>query len=109
MKEAGRQEHCEKCNAMLNRAYQDENKSMLGTQRGETFWSQAMAISPSQAEEHRRLFPNVRVRSDGCIGFDSVKDRSDYCDRTGFYKTPGKKKRRETKIPVEKKSPPTPA
>jgi hypothetical protein len=91
----------------MNRDYGSELKGVIGTEQGDTFWSQSLAISPSQAIEHKRMFPNVRVRSDGCLGFDSVKERESYIDRTGFYKVPGKT-RRQTK-PVKKKSPSTPA
>lgn len=108
MKESSRQERCTVCNVEMSRDFTAENKAATGTEKGETFWSQSLAISPSQAAEHRRLFPNVRVRSDGCLGFDSVKDRSNYCERTGFYKVPGKQKRRATKVST-KKSPSTPA
>jgi hypothetical protein len=114
MREAGQEECCPSCPGtadggyvLMNRDYGSEGKGIVGTEKGDTFWSQSLAISPSQFEEHKRLFPNVRVRSDGCIGFDSVKERSEYCDRTGFYKAPGKAKRRSTKKPV--KNQPTPA
>lgn len=70
-----------------------ELSNVNGTAKGDTFWSQSMAISPDQAAEHRRLFPNVRVREDGCIGFDSVKERADYCEKCGFEKQPGKPRR----------------
>lgn len=114
MTEAARQEHCKHCSTpeegvVMNRDYHNERKGVVGTEKGDTFWSQSMAISPSQAAEHRRLFPNVRVREDGCLGFDSVKERDAYCDRTGFYKVPGKQKRRTKKIPVKKATPSTPA
>jgi hypothetical protein len=114
MRQAGDEEYCTRCaqegdgTVVLNRDYGNERKGVTGTRKGKTFWSQSLAISPSQANEHERMFPNVRVRADGCLGFDSVKERSDYCDRTGFYKRPGKKRRRTTKIPVTK-SPSTPA
>jgi len=114
MKNASDEEYCTRCaqedrtTIVLNRDFGSERKGITGTEKGETFWSQSLAISPSQAAEHRRMFPNVRVRGDGCLGFDSVKERSDYCDRTGFYKRPGKKKRRTKKMPV-KQSPSTPA
>lgn len=108
MKDADRQESCVICDKVMVRDYGAESKGVVGTEKGETFWSQSLAISPSQAAEHKRLFPNVRVRSDGCIGFDSVKERDAYIDRTGFYKVPGKSKRKGKRIPV-KKSPSTPA
>jgi hypothetical protein len=81
------------CGAEMYRDLHSELSSVCGTEKGDTFWSQSLAISPSQIAEHRRLFPNVKVRHDGCLGFDSVKDREKYCEATGFEKKPGKPRR----------------
>jgi len=50
------------------------------------FTSQSMAINPCQAAEHRALFPDVEVKPDGCIRFDSVRKRERYMDVCGFHK-----------------------
>lgn len=81
------------CGADMRRDLHSELSNANGTEKGETFWSQSLAISPNQIEEHRRLFPNVKVRADGCIGFDSVREREKYCEATGFHKQPGKPRR----------------
>jgi hypothetical protein len=60
--------------------------AVLGTEKGDTFWSESLAISPDQAAEHRRQFPDVKIDTEGRLGFDSVKQRSDYCEKTGFVK-----------------------
>ena len=60
--------------------------NIIGCQSGKTFWSESLAINPDQAAEHRRLFPNVKIDSEGRLGFDSVKERSDYIEQTGFIK-----------------------
>lgn len=82
----------------MHRDFGGELPAPTGTEKGETFWSQSLAIHPEQTAEHRRLFPNVRVREDGCIGFDSAKERERYCKATGFHKVPGKLRRQGTKI-----------
>lgn len=50
------------------------------------FVSQSMAINPDQAAEHRELFPDVEIKSDGCLGFNSVRQREKYMDTCGFHK-----------------------
>lgn len=89
---------CEVCGSDMLRDFQSEGHNITGTEVGKTFWSQSLAINPCQTEEHRRKFPNVRVREDGVIGFDSVKERESYCNATGFEKAPGKRKRSATRI-----------
>ncbi len=54
--------------------------------------SQALAISPEQIEEHRKLFPGVEVLPDGCIKFDSYKQHDNYLKKAGFQKSPQKLK-----------------
>jgi hypothetical protein len=51
-----------------------------------SFESQSMAINPAQAAEHRSLFPDIEVKPDGVISFDSVRKREKYMDRCGFHK-----------------------
>ena len=48
--------------------------------------SASLAINPCQTRAHKKLFPGVDVLSDGQIRFNSVKQQSDYCDKTGFDK-----------------------
>jgi putative FmdB family regulatory protein len=87
---------CE-CGTPARRDFTSELPNATGTQRGDTFWSESLAISPDQTAEHRRFFPNVQVDREGRLGFDSVRERSDYLDRCGFDKKPGKPKRTGTR------------
>ena len=57
-----------------------------GRQFAETHWSDSLAISPSQVKAHQKLFPDVRVRPDGVVGFDSVAQQDQYLNKTGFVK-----------------------
>lgn len=88
---------CE-CGGNMSRDYNAERPNANGTEKGDTFWSQSLAINPSQIAEHRRLFPDVEVRADGCLGFNSNAVRERYCDATGFYKEPGKSKRNSKQL-----------
>jgi len=52
--------------------------------------SQSLAIMPSQKEEHEKLFPDIKVRDDGCLEFNDIKKYDEYMDKTGFVKIPQK-------------------
>jgi len=84
MRDSDKIEVCPACNADMRRVYGSVN--VTGTQSADTFWSQSLAINPDQAAEHRRLFPDVKIDVEGRLGFDSIKQRSDYCTATGFEK-----------------------
>ena len=63
-----------------------------------THVSESLAISPSQIPTHRKIFPGVDVLPDGRIAFNSVKQQSDYGDKTGFEKLPQKIRKKGKKI-----------
>lgn len=67
----------------------------LGNRGDYRFESQSLAIAPSQIAEHRQSFPDVDVRSDGVLTFNSIKSQDDYYKKTGFYKVPQKIKKRK--------------
>jgi hypothetical protein len=56
--------------------------------------SESLAINPNQIEEHRKLFPDVKVRGDGVLEFTSFKSHDKYLEQTGFVKHPQKIKNR---------------
>lgn len=62
-----------------------------------TIWSDSLAISPTQIEEHKRLFPDIPVDLQGRPGFDNFPDHDKYLEKTGFVKMPGKKRKRSRK------------
>lgn len=62
------------------------------------FVSASLAINPSQAAAHRKLFPNVGVLPDGRLEFKSVRSHDKYLEATGFVKHPQKIKRRGVRI-----------
>lgn len=48
--------------------------------------SHSLAMCPSQIPEHNRLFPDIKVRADGCPVFDNFKKHDDYLKKTGMQK-----------------------
>lgn len=80
---------CSACSGALCAGYPPSRVSDLrghGRQFETTHWSDSLAIAPSQVEAHQRLFPEIRVRPDGVVGFDSVKQQDEYLNKTGFVK-----------------------
>ena len=59
--------------------------------------SDSLAMSPTQVEEHKRKFPNIKIDSECRPVFDNFKDHDAYLEKTGFAKMPGKKKKRSRK------------
>ena len=80
------------------RDFQAEHAGAGDKEYGETRYSQSLAMSPDQIEEHKRLFPDIKVRADGCPGFDSYRQHDDYLKKTGFVKLPQRNRRRVTKL-----------
>ncbi len=60
--------------------------------------SDALAVHPSQIAEHRGMFPDIKVHSDGRPEFTSFKQHEKYLEATGFVKQPQKKRRTLKKI-----------
>jgi hypothetical protein len=60
--------------------------------------SESLAINPSQAKAHTKMFPGVAVLPDGKLEFTSVKSQEQYCDKTGFHKVTQKTKTKGVRI-----------
>ena len=84
---------CGECGIALDRDYTAHGDvGIVGCETAKTFWSQSLAISPSQVQEHRELFPDVLVDSEGLVGFTSVKQREKYLEKIGMEKVPARTK-----------------
>ena len=60
--------------------------------------SDSLAMNPNQIPEHRRLFPNVQVTSEGQPVFDNFSDHEAYLEKCNIVKEPQKKKKRGKRI-----------
>ncbi len=78
------------CNKIMSRVYSFNQ----GGGSGYSHISDALAVGPSQIMEHKRLFPDIKVHSDGRPEFTSVKQQSDYMDTCGFHKYKQKLKKK---------------
>lgn len=86
------------CGGETGRDFNGECAGNGNKEYGETKWSQSLAINPNQIAEHKRLFPDVKVRADGCPGFDSVQQHDRYLEKTGFQKLPQRIRRKGKRV-----------
>lgn len=71
-------------------------KCNLTTPGDYNFVSTSLAINPSQAAAHKKLYPDVDIHANGSLEFKSVRSHDKYLDKTGFVKQPKKEKPRGT-------------
>lgn len=62
--------------------------------------SDSLAVNPNQVEEHRRLFPDVKILDDGRPVFEDYKTHDAYLEKTGFVKKRQRIKHRTKKATV---------
>jgi hypothetical protein len=89
-------EMCEDCGEPIYYVYTRNESGIADGDYSHT--SASLAINPCQTKAHRKLFPGVDVLPDGRIGFNSVKQQSDYLKKTGFVKHPQKIKKKGERI-----------
>ena len=97
MKKADEPQFC-KCGYQMQRDYQSDVFNPGNKEYGKTKWSDSLAINPEQIAEHKRLFPDIPVDSDGRPGFDNYKQHDNYLEKTGFRKVRQKIRRRGKRI-----------
>ena len=92
-------EFCD-CGAIMNRDFKAEHVLVGAGRRSyhKPIVSDSMAVSPSQVEEHRRLFPDVKVLDDGRPVFDNFSDHEKYMKKCNIVKEPQKKRKRGKRI-----------
>ena len=90
---------CTECGVIMHRDICAENPhaQSRGSCYSKEIHSDSLAISPSQVEEHKRKFPNIKIDLECRPVFDNYPDHDAYLEKTGFVKMPGKKKRKSRK------------
>jgi len=81
------------CGADMVRDYQTDLVNVGGRDYHKAIHSDAMAISPTQVAEHKRLFPDIEIDSQCRPVFDNFTKHEDYMKKCGIVKTPQKIKR----------------
>ena len=89
-----------RCGELMRRDFKAD-KPMAGNRTyHKPIVSDSLAVSPTQVEEHRRLFPDVKILDDGRPVFEDYKTHDAYLEKTGFVKRPQKIKHRTKKATV---------
>lgn len=86
------------CGKEMQRDFQVEAVRAGGKDYRRAIVSDSLAVSPKQIEQHKKLFPDIKITSEGQPVFDSYKKHQRYLDQCGFIKHPAKRKRKGKKI-----------
>jgi len=94
--ELDRQEWCVECTQRMKR--QVSIPRVHSDSYHKPIHSDALAIHPSQREEHMKKYPDVKLDNENRPILDSYKKHDEYLEKRGVYKPPGRKRRKGTKI-----------
>ena len=89
---------CLECDKEMTRDFGRERAGQGNKQYAKPFVSDSLAMNPDQIPEHNRLFPGIKVLSDGRPTFHDYKQHDDYLKKTGFHKEPQKIKHRRKRV-----------
>jgi len=92
------------CGVNMRRDYAAQKTNAGNKEYAKTKYSDSLAISPSQVEEHKKLFPDVKIDSQCRPGFDNYRQHNDYLEKTGFFKEVGKRKKRGRRLGGKKET-----
>jgi putative FmdB family regulatory protein len=87
---------CSECKTEMVRDYQAEAVNISGRDYRRPIVSDSLAISPEQIAEHKQLFPDIQVTSEGQPVFDNYSQHNKYLEKTGFRK----KRKRRRRVPT---------
>ena len=90
---------CQQCGTSMQRNYASEHAHASADSYATPIHSDALAISPDQVEEHRRMFPDIELDSECRPVFTKYSTHDAYLEKAGFVKHPNKHgKRRSTTL-----------
>jgi len=92
------------CGQEMGRNYRADLFIAAGRDYHRPIISDSLAISPEQISEHKRLFPDIQVTSEGQPIFENYKQHDNYLKATGFRKKPQRQRRRFTSVIRGKKN-----
>lgn len=95
---------CDVCGVKMRRDYAAQKTNAGNKEYGKTKYSDSLAISPSQVEEHRRMFPDIPIDNQCRPGFDNYQQHDKYLEKCGFEKVPQRRKPRGRRISGGKKA-----
>jgi len=79
------------CDKYMQRVFPNHKQfHILGAPYIRTKYSDSLAVSISQIEEHKKMHPDVKIDAQGRPGFDTVQQQDRYLDAIGMRKDPQK-------------------
>ena len=86
LKDAPKGSECSRCGADMYRVY---SFATGNKEYSKPIVSQSLAISPEQAQEHKKLFPDVKLHDNQFPVFENYQQHDKYLEKTGFVKQKG--------------------
>lgn len=87
-----------KCGVSMKRKYGFRVGAGRKQRYARSIVSDSLAIHPDQIPEHRRMFPNIEVTSEGQPVFDNFTDHEDYLNKCNVQKLPQRKRFNKKKV-----------
>lgn len=97
MKDCGKPQVC-LCGKKMERDYQRMNIHAANKDYSKPIISDSLAINVSQIDEHKKLFPDVRITNEGQPILENYKQHDKYLKKIGFVKQPKKVKTKGKRI-----------
>jgi len=82
------------CGKKMQRDFQADIPNAGNRDYSRPIVSDSLAINPSQRTEHEQMFPNIKLDNECRPIFDNYQAHEDYLKKTGFVKTPQRKRRK---------------
>lgn len=98
MADAARAENCPVCGVEMTKDVAANMPRVHADSYRRPIHSDALAIHPSQVEEHQRLYPDVPLDSECRPILSNYKQHEKYMEGRGVYKRPGRNRRKATKV-----------
>ena len=88
---------CPNCRTEMVRDFRAEKVNSGNRDYSRPIISDSLAINPEQIPEHKRLFPDIEVTSQGQPVLDNYKKHDNYLKKCGFVKPPKRNRRKFAK------------
>ena len=88
------------CGTIMDRDFKTEGVLVGAGKRSyhRPIVSDSLAINPEQIPEHKEMFPDIKVTSEGQPVFDNYSDHEAYLKKCNIEKIPQKKRKRGKRI-----------
>ncbi len=98
MTHSDNEEKCGNCWSIMKRDFKADLFHTASDSYQTPLVSDSLAVSIDQIAEHKRECPDIEITKEGQPVFTNFKQHEGYLKKTGFVKSPKKKRRNETHI-----------